>query len=346
MTIPRSILCMAILLAAVASRGVGQVLAGPRGPVEFIGLERWRAPELLEAIQRIAPDQPLHACAVTMKSQLGFADAAVVAHYDSYSLEFLMSDDAEPYLVIVGIEDSTRVRYRTPGSETIPLPERWQALKFLAEENFATLVMAAEMFPSRHDLESVREHVEVVGMDPAGLAPIWEQIETMDGEQDRLLAHEILAHDASWSSRATAAVVLVNFSTHEAAWHDLVSTLIHPEARVQGAAEAVLRGLLQGRKVRPVDWYAAREPLMALLDGTNPFVFPTVLRVVVATEIERGFGRQLIRGASDLLLAHAGAAHEETREPAMALLTLVSGEDFGADPDAWAEWLNGLLEVF
>lgn len=346
MVILRSTCAVVMLVAAAASHGVGQVLAGPLGPVEFIGLESWSGPELLEAIQRMAPDQPLAACAVTMKSQLGFADAAVAVHYDSYSLDFLMSDDAEPYMVIVGVEDRARVRYRTPGSETIPLPERWQALESLAEENFGTLVMAAEMFPSRHDPESVREHVEVVGMDPADLGPIWEQIESMDGERDRLLAHEILAHDGSWSSRAAAAIVLVNFSTHEVAWHDLIATLIYPEAQVQGTAEAVLRGLMDRKQVRPVDWYGAREPLTALLDGTNPFVFPTVLRVVVATEIEPGFGRQLIRGASDLLLAHAGAAHEETREPAMALLTLVSGEDFGADPDAWAEWLNGLPEVF
>lgn len=346
MAILRSTCGVVILLAATASQVVGQVLAGPRGPVEFIGLERWSAPELLEAIQRIAPDQPLHACAVTMKSQLGFADAAVVVHYDSYSPEFLASDDAEPYMVIVGVEDRARVRYGTPGGETIPLPERWQALKSLAEENFGTLVMAAEMFHSRHDPESVREHVEVVGMDPADPGPIWERIGSMDAERDRLLAHEILAHDASWSSRVTATIVLVNFSIHEAAWHDLISTLIHPEVRVRGAAEAVLRGLLEGNKVRAVDWHGAREPLMALLDGTNPYVFQTVLRALVATEVEPGFARQLIRRASDLLLAHAGAAHEGTREPAMALLTMVSGEDFGADPDAWAEWLSGLPEVF
>ena len=134
MAILRSIFGVVILLAATASQGTGQVLGGPRGPVEFIGLERWRAQELLEAIQRIAPDQPLHACAATMKSQLGFADAAVVVHYDSYSLEFLMSDDAEPYTVIVGVEDNDRVRYRTPGSETIHLPERWRAMKSLGRQ--------------------------------------------------------------------------------------------------------------------------------------------------------------------------------------------------------------------
>lgn len=346
MTIPRSILYMAILLAATASQGTSQVLAGPRGPVEFIGLKRWTAPELLEAIQRIDPDRPLHACAITMKSQLGFADAAVAVHYDSYSLDFLMSDAAEPYTVIIGVEGGTRVRYRTPGSETLPLPERWQALKSLAEGNFGTLVMAAEMFHSRHDPERVREHVEVVGIDPAHLDPIWEQIEAMDGERDRLLARALLERDESWSSRAAAAVVLVNFSAHDATWHDLISTLVHPETRVQGAAEAVLRGFLKAERHRPVRWTGAWEPLSALLDGTNPFAFQAVLGVLVATEIEPEFGKQLIRGASDLVLAHVGVAHEGTRETAMDLLTMVSGEDLGADPDAWSEWLSGLPDAF
>ena len=216
----------------------------------------------------------------------------------------------------------------------------------MAEETFGTLVTAAEMLHSRDDPQRVREHAEVVGIDPADLHPIWEQIEAMDGEQDRLLAREILERDESWSSRAAAAVVLVNFSAHDATWHDLVSTLIHPEARVQGAAEAVLRGFLKTERRRPIRWNRAREPLSALLDGTNPFAFQMVVRVLVATEIEPEFGRQLIRGASDLLLAHVGAAHEETQEAAMALLTMVSGEDLGANPDAWSEWLNGLPDAF
>ena len=346
MTIPRSILCLAILLAVTASQGTSQVLAGPRGPVEFIGLNGWTAPELLEAIQRIDPGRPLHACAITMKSQLGFADAAVAVHYDSYSVDFLMSDAAEPFTVIVGVEDRARVRYRTPGSETLPLPARWQALKSLAQGNFGTLVMAAEVFHSRHNPERVRGHVQIVGIDPAHLDPIWEQIEAMDGERDRLLARAILERDESWSSRAAAAVVLVNFSAHDATWHNLVSTLIHPEAWVQGAAEAVLRGFLKAERHRPVRWNGAWAPLTALLDGTNPFAFQVVLRVLVATEIEPELGTQLIRGASDLLLAHVGAAHEETRGAAMDLLTMVSGDDLGAEPDAWSEWLSGLPDGF
>ena len=101
---------MAILLAATPAQGVGQVLDGPQGPVEFIGLEHWSAKDLLETIQRIAPDRPLAGCAVTMRGELGFADAAVFG-YGAESLEALqlvMSGDAELYTVIVGVEDSAR----------------------------------------------------------------------------------------------------------------------------------------------------------------------------------------------------------------------------------------------
>ena len=70
MSMVRSVSSVMILFGVAASHVGGQVLAGPQGPVEFIGLERWSAPELLEAIQRIDPDQPLHACAITMKSQM------------------------------------------------------------------------------------------------------------------------------------------------------------------------------------------------------------------------------------------------------------------------------------
>ena len=53
-------------------------------------------------------------------------------------------------------------------------------------------------------------------------------IEVLNGEEDRLLAHQVLTRDSSWSSRATAASVLANFRGHDAAWHDLVLTLTDP----------------------------------------------------------------------------------------------------------------------
>ena len=337
----RSVLCVVILLAATASHGVGQVFAGPQGPVEFIGLERWNAQELFEAIRQTAPDQPLQACAVVMKGPLGFADAGVFTYTNADSPEQLRSDDIERYTVIVGIEDSARVRYRTVGNETIDLPESWQALKSVAEKDLGTLHLATELSRLRNDPERMRQLTEAFGFDVTALDRVWELIEAVDGEQDRLLAHAILANDASWSSRAAAASVLVNFSEHDAAWHDLVSSTIDPEARVSGAAIAVLRGWILAERGRSVRWNAAREPLMALLDGTNPFAFQTVLRVLAATGINPAFGRQLIREAPDLLLAYVGAEHEMTRESAFGLFKTVSGEDFGANPEAWSDWLNG-----
>ena len=344
MAILRLIPLMAVLLVATASPGAGQVLEGPEGPVEIIGLERWTAQGLLDAIQETAPDQPLHACAVTMKFELGFADAAVFGWVDADSPEDLRSGDLERYTVIIGIEDSDRVRHRTVGSETMDLPQSWQALKSVAEEDLRTLHLATAMFHLREDAEGLRQRTDVFGLDTSGLPRVWTMIEALDSEHDRLLAHAILARDASWSSRAIAASVLINFSDHDAAWHDLVAAMIDPEDRVKGSAEGVLQGWIQAGENRPVRWDAAREHLLAVLDGTSPYVFRTVLELLAATGSETTLARQLIREAPDLLLAHVGARHEITRQPAIDLLKAVSGEDFGADPEAWAEWLNGSLD--
>ena len=340
----RSIPRVAVFLAATASPGIGQVLEGPEGPVEFIGLERWKASALLEAIQETAPDQPLGACSATMKYELGFADAAVFGWVDADSPEDFLSGDLERYTVIIGIEDRGRVRYRTPGTESIVLSRSWQALKSVAEDDLRTLQLATGMFHLRDDPESVRERTEVFGLDPNGLRRVWTMIEALDSEPDRLLAHTILARDASWSSRAIAASVLVNFSEHDAAWHDLVSAAIDPEDRVKGSAHGVLEAWIQAGETRPVRWDAAREHLLAVLDGTSPYVFRTVLDVLAATASETTLAKELIREAPDLLLAHVDARHEITRQPAIDLLKAVSGEDFGADPEAWAEWLEGSLD--
>lgn len=330
----RSISCVVILLAMTALPGTGQVLEGPEGPVEFIGLEGWTAQGLFDAIQQTAPDQPIHACAATMKFELGFADAGVFGYIES------TTSSSERYTVVIGIEDRARVRYRTAGSETIALPESWQALKSVADEDLRSLGMARELFDVRHDRETARKLAELFDSDLAAIEPIWELIAALDGEQDRLLAHEILANDASEWSRAIAATVLMNFGEDETAWHDLVAAAIDPHGQVSGAATSVLRNLVRMESGRTVRWDAAREPIAAVLDGTNPFAFQEVVNTLTATGIEPALGRQLIREAPDLLLAHVGARHEATRQAAIDLLKAVSGEDFGADRDAWREWLS------
>ena len=279
-----------------------------------------------------------------MKFELGFADAAVFGWVDADSPEDFRSGDLERYTVIIGIEDRGAGSDTVlPATETIGLaPESWQALKSVAEEDLRALELATGMFHLRDDPESVRQRTEVFGLDTSGLPRVWTMIEALDTEQDRLRAHAILARDASWSSRVIAASVLVNFSEHDAAWHDLVSAaMTDPDDRVKGSAHGVLDAWIQAGKGRPVRWDAARAQLLAVLDGTSPYVFRTVLDVLGATASETMLAKELIREAPDLLLAHVGARHEITRQPAIDLLKAVSGADFGADPEAWAEWLDG-----
>ena len=325
---------MAVLFLVSASQGAGQVLPGPNGPVEFIGLQSWGAQELFDTIQELEPDRPFHACAAVMKQQLGFADAAAflyfTGNFDS------IDQSSNRYTVVVGVEDSTRVLYRTTGNEAVVLPETWQDLQAVANEDFNVVTLAASTLHSR---DSGGKLAEFMGVDPETLDGVWELVDRAGDGEDLRLAHEVLARDSLWTVRAVATLLLGNFIDDDTAWHGLVGSAIDADGRVNTVAQRALDGLVeQGRD--PVDWSAARGPLLALFGGTNPFAFGGILEVLVATDIDPEFGQQLTRERPNLLLAYVGAEHEGTREPAIAFLKAVSGEDFGADLEAWTAWIS------
>src|SRR5262245_293225 len=82
--------------------------------IEFIGLKRWKADELLEKYWAKNPGKSIHACAACLKDQFGFGDAAV--------MNYLNKDNKGVYTVITLIEpeDAKRVCYRAeiPDTET------------------------------------------------------------------------------------------------------------------------------------------------------------------------------------------------------------------------------------
>lgn len=176
--------------------------------------------------------------------------------------------------------------------------------------------------------------------DPETLDQLFDFVKGATAEEDRHFASEVLARDASWSSRAIATLVLGNFLDNDTSWHALMGSVIDPRAPVSSVARRMLEGLTRRWK-HPVDWSGARDPLLAILGGTNPFGFRDTLEVLVATDIDPEFGAQLVREEPDLLLAYAGAGHERIREPALALLSAVSGEDFGTDVESWRAWIDG-----
>ena len=334
MKLLRTVPGMAVVLAVLASPSLGQVIEGPDGPVEFVGLKEWTARELFDAIQELAPDQPFHACAALMERELGFADAAAMSYRT-------MGSD-EVYTVVVGVEDATRVRPRTIGSDTLVLPEALESLKAFAEENPGLLSMAAQLLYVRGDTERTAEVAEWLGSDAEALPEVWSLLDRADRRRDARLAHELLARDVSWQTREVATLVLSNFVDRDAAWHALVLAATDPVDRVGGMAGGVLRGLTAAAdSLRPVDWTPAEEPLLAIFGGTRPWQFATTLRVLVATGVAPEFGGRLARERPDLLLAYAGAEHRGTRAPAIAFLQAISGEDFGTDVEGWAAWIHG-----
>ncbi|MDE2980897.1 MAG: hypothetical protein OXU74_06845 [Gemmatimonadota bacterium] len=333
----RAIAGVVVLLAVTASQGASQVIAGPNGPVEFIGLRDWDAQELFDAIQELDPNRPFHACAADMRFQLGFAQAG--------AFRFSSDGSDEWYTVVVGVEDSTGVRYRPTGSTTVALPEPWEELRAIAREDMRTLTATA------HTLHwdnitvdgvpmSSREVAKLMGADPGTLEQLRALLDRADGEEDRRLAHEVLASDSSWLARSVATLVLGNFIDDDTSWYALVGSLIDPDARVGSVAMRMVDGLALG-ETDSVDWSGARAHLSAIFGGSNPFAFRYTLDVLVATEVDPEFARQLVRENPDLLLAHVGAEHDVTREPAVDFLRAVSGEDFGTDVEAWMAWANG-----
>lgn len=321
---------------ALAPPATAQVLPGPNGPVEFIGLQKWDAQELFDAIREIDPDRPFHACAAVMRMELGFADAGAFSFTNPRSTEW--------YTVVVGVEDSARVRYRPVGSDRFLLPETWQALVDIMQEDWATMAAAAYTLPSSGGILSflggAKRRAEEMGADPELYDRLSDLVDEADTDEDLRLIREVLASDASAEARTVATLLLVNFMDDDKSWHALVGSAIDPVAQVSSVAMSMLSAFASGG-APTVDWSGARDPLSAVLAGTNPFAFTQVLQILAATDIDPEFGRQLVRENPDLLLAYAGAEHVPTRVPALGLLRAVSGEDFGTDVDAWRAWIEG-----
>ena len=272
-----------------------------------------------------------------MRMELGFADAGAFLYTNRGSDEW--------YTVVVGVEDSARVRYRPVGSDRFVLPESWQALVDIMREDWATMAAAAYTLPSSGGILSflggAKRRAEEMGADPELYDRLSDlELDAADTDEDLRLIRDVLASDASAEARTVATLLLVNFMDDDASWDALVGSAIDPVGQVSQVAMSILSAFVSGR-APTVDWSGARDPLSAVLAGTNPFAFTQVLQILVATDIDPEFGRELVRENHDLLLAYAGAEHEPTRIPALRLLRAVSGEDFGTDVDAWRTWIEG-----
>ena len=319
----------ALLCVLTMSSIVAEVVEGPGGPVEFIGLEEWTVSDLIEAIKESDPDIPLHECAPVMKQSLKFPDAAAFRFFES------QKDGSPTYTVVVGVENSAHVQYRTVGKESLEIPHRWEQFRPIVEETFQTHSTAAY---SRFFQQLYSPNEKIFDTVFTFVEGLWA--EGFDEEIERSMALKALVHDERWSVRFIATLVLTQSPENDTSWHALVESLIDPAPQVRGIAIKLLQLLVLQDQADPVRWLGARDALVALLGGTNPFAFTEILNVLVATEIDPQLGKELVQERPQLLLAHVAAEHEKTREKAATFLKFISGEDFEQDVEAWEEWID------
>ena len=335
---------------STVSQVLGEVLEGPRGPVEFIGLEKWTASELFDAIKATDPDKPFHACAAVMIKDLEFPDAAAFGTFTTRE-----DGSQELYTVIVGVENGSLVRYGTAGKESLELPESWLELHARVEESFHTHLAAVQVhymlaqpetakqfaeLSEEEAKESALEIAEFFGANGESLDAITSFLNVINEETDHRMALEVLEKDERWSARIVAAIVVAHFPNKNESWHALADSLIDPAPQVRSVAEQLLNGLLRAEKVVAIDWTNARGTLVALLGGTNAFAFKTILNVLSATDVDSKLAHELVQERPRLLLGFAGAEHDKTRDVAITFLQAISGEDFEQDVRAWKEWIG------
>ncbi|MXW08020.1 MAG: hypothetical protein F4X56_00645 [Gammaproteobacteria bacterium] len=326
-----------------------EVLDGPRGPVEFIGLEEWTPSELYKAIQETDPDKPFHACAAVMISELKFPAAAAFGFIKQ-------SEDGamEMHTVVIGVEKSEYVRYRTVGSENPELPETWQELQTAVEDNAQKVSVAAYVgyllaepetaiqlteLSDEEVLETSHEFAEMFGANAESFDLVSKFIDELDHNSDHELALQVHERTESWSARFVATIVLAHFHEKEVSWHALAESLIDPARQVRDVAGKLLEGLVRAEKAVPVQWSKVRETLLAILGGTNPWEFNRTLDALVATEIDSKFAREIVREKPKLILDSVGVDHDGFTESAHQFLTTISNEDFERDVEAWSKWI-------
>ena len=338
------------LCCATTAPILSEVLEGPRGPVEFVGLEEWTASDLFKAIKETDPDRPFRACAAVMIGELDFPDAAAFGF-----IKRKEDGSMSLYTVVVGVEDSANVNYRTTGTETLDLPESWQKIQKAAEEEFHTVAAAAyvhfllaipetakqfEDLSPEEVVDSTNEVAEMFGSNAETLDMLRTFHENIDKETDHVLAVEVSETAEAWSARFVATIVLAQFPENDSSWHALAKSVIDPAPQVRDVASKILEGLVRAEKTVPVQWTEARETLIALLGGTYPFAFNKILDALVATEIDSKFAREIVQQRPKLVLDFVGADHDGFRKSAHKFLTTISNEDFERDVEAWAAWID------
>ncbi len=315
--------------------------------VEILGLERWTVAMLEDSLRKRAGydlrTQGAHACAATLRYDLGFADAAAIMLPKEGMSTYWMVTLTEP-------QDSHRVRYRKLRlAKTGGIPE-WADVRELMDRQVQGVVFGEILLQAaRGEKGEVKSPNEL----PAELRP---RVDTSilhaqqrlrswfadhKTEQDYETALRVLDTDSNMVNRVVALYVILPYLHNDRTWTAIAETLIESDGPVRDAGFSMLQTLVAAGK-RPKDFQAIAPSLHAILNGTSQMLMPQIVPFLFMFQPGDSLAAPLLKNGGTMLLAYAGARKRIVREPAIGVLRMLSGKNYGNDVAQWKAWIRSL----
>jgi hypothetical protein len=334
-----SLLVLLLALGAFAPTARAQVIETARGRVEFIGLKSW-TPEMIYTKLGYDSLDKMHHCAALLKDKLGFADASVNNYVTTLAD---LGDGEKLYTVITVVEpgDAGQVQYKPKPTKSIATPAEWGSFsQAIARQNISKVGYELQFYAGTFK--------NAIQLDAASAPPPkqtpgwWGLLQQLRGKRDYETALKVLSGDQDPRKRRVAALILTNFAGRDKAWSALMEGVRDGDQGVVVICTSALFTLTR-YVPRTVDWSPAAESLRHLLNGTDLFALPQVLRTLSKTSVSHRLAKPLLRnGGGRMLLPYLRAQHEDERTLSHGLLARLSGKDFGYDDARWAAWMASI----
>lgn len=344
----RAALCSGTALALILSARTSHAQVAydsPKGRVEVLGLRRWTLKMLQDSVRHYVPGQELydHACMVTLRDSLHFADASVDNYFTAppggNTTVFLSIKVIEP-------QDSARVQWdtRKRSEYSSLLPDYAPLVLAITDSNGMPSqgrLMQWLQFYQRDSVmrSAILERLSSSTFEREDAGRLWHFLSTHRAESDRRRAMRVLETNGFFVNRMVASAVLSNFATNDSTWWTLVRELRDPHEAVRNVARDVLKHL----PPRPVDWTPVSADLRLLLGGTNLPAMGIVIDLLDRTAVKPEMSSQLLRNNADWLLATLASEHPEDHPAAHRLLVRLNhGVDLGTTRANWTRWASSL----
>jgi hypothetical protein len=319
----------AALLSVSTTTAVAQVVSdNDRETVEVVGLRRWTIQRLQDSLAKLAPGEPIHGCAATLKYAVHFAETSLMSypHHQHPHKSHIVVTLVEP-------EDSAfvqrhccfRGRVMMRNREWYKFHEQFKEnvfeREFLAARRFVSvdsLNTALKRYPRRLDKKAVLAMRTALNKLPLNVA-----------QQAAALADNYDMYE-----RSTSILALSAAATNDTAWYALIRALRDVYDMNTSLAQQALYGFL-AQRARPSRWNPAYEDLRALVNGANLFAYPLVLQMLTQIGCSAEDFRAIFQDAQarHLLVSNLQATCPDVSEPIVKLMGVLK-PDFAAQNTA------------